>query len=93
MKCIRMLTFLPIEEIEAMKDWEGSQLNKAKEILAYELTKLVIVAAELHCAAVLLVQHIEVVALHYHVVKFKERETALHALLVTQRQGNLLHRL
>lgn len=40
-KCIRMLTFLPIEEIEAMKDWEGSQLNKAKEILAYELTKLV----------------------------------------------------
>lgn len=41
MKCIRMLTFLPIEEIETMKDWEGSQLNKAKEILAYELTKLV----------------------------------------------------
>ncbi len=41
MKCIRMLPFLPIEEIEAMKDWEGSQLNKAKEILAYELTKLV----------------------------------------------------
>lgn len=41
LKCIRMLTFLPIEEIEAMKDWEGSQLNKAKEILAYELTKLV----------------------------------------------------
>lgn len=41
MKCIRMLTFLPIEEIESMKDWEGSQLNKAKEILAYELTKLV----------------------------------------------------
>ena len=41
LKCIRMLTFLPIEEIESMKDWEGSQLNKAKEILAYELTKLV----------------------------------------------------
>ncbi len=41
MKCIRMLTFLPIEEIEAMSDWEGSQLNKAKEILAFELTKLV----------------------------------------------------
>ena len=41
MKCIRMLTFLPIEEIEAMSGWEGSQLNKAKEILAYELTKLV----------------------------------------------------
>ena len=41
MKCIRMLTFLPIEEIEAMSSWEGSQLNKAKEILAYELTKLV----------------------------------------------------
>ena len=41
MKCIRMLTFLPIEEIEAMSGWEGSQLNKGKEILAYELTKLV----------------------------------------------------
>ena len=41
MKCIRMLTFLPLEEIEKMSDWEGSQLNKAKEILAYELTKLV----------------------------------------------------
>ena len=41
MKCIRMITFLPLEEIDAMADWEGSQLNKAKEILAYELTKLV----------------------------------------------------
>ena len=41
MKCIRMLTFLPIEEIEKMSSWEGSQLNTAKEILAYELTKLV----------------------------------------------------
>lgn len=41
MKCIRMLTFLPLEEIDAMESWEGSQLNKAKEILAYELTKLV----------------------------------------------------
>ncbi len=41
MKCIRMLTFLPLSEIEAMASWEGSQLNKAKEILAYELTKLV----------------------------------------------------
>ena len=41
LKCIRMLTFLPIEEINAMDGWEGSQLNKAKEILAYELTKLV----------------------------------------------------
>ena len=41
LKCIRMLTFLPLEEIDAMADWEGSQLNKAKEILAYELTKLV----------------------------------------------------
>ncbi len=41
MKCIRMLTFLPLEEIEAMADWEGSQLNVAKDILAYELTKLV----------------------------------------------------
>lgn len=40
-KCIRMLTFLPLEEIDEMNDWEGSQLNKAKEILAYELTSLV----------------------------------------------------
>ena len=41
LKCIRMLTFLPLEEIEAMDSWEGAQLNKAKEILAYELTALV----------------------------------------------------
>ena len=41
LKCIRMLTFLPLEEIDKMSDWEGSQLNKAKEILAYELTTLV----------------------------------------------------
>lgn len=41
LKCIRMLTFLPIEQINEMDSWEGSQLNKAKEILAYELTKLV----------------------------------------------------
>ncbi len=41
MKCIRMLTFLPIEEIETMSSWQGSQLNEAKDILAYELTKLV----------------------------------------------------
>lgn len=41
LKCIRMLTFLPLEEIDKMDGWEGSQLNKAKEILAYELTKLV----------------------------------------------------
>ncbi len=41
LKCIRMLTFLPFEEIDAMNDWEGAQLNQAKEILAYELTKLV----------------------------------------------------
>ncbi|MBQ6431023.1 MAG: tyrosine--tRNA ligase [Oscillospiraceae bacterium] len=41
MKCIRMLTFLPLEQIDAMEKWEGSELNKAKEILAYELTKLV----------------------------------------------------
>ncbi len=41
LKCIRMLTFLPLEEVDAMDHWEGSQLNKAKEILAYELTKLV----------------------------------------------------
>ena len=43
LKCIRMLTFLPLEEIDAMDKWEGSQLNQAKEILAYELTKLVTV--------------------------------------------------
>ena len=41
LKCIRMLTFLPLEEIDAMDAWEGSQLNQAKEILAFELTKLV----------------------------------------------------
>ena len=41
MKCVRMLTFLPLEQIDEMAKWEGSQLNKAKEILAYELTKLV----------------------------------------------------
>ena len=41
LKCIRMLTFLPLEQIDAMDSWEGAQLNKAKEILAYELTKLV----------------------------------------------------
>ena len=41
LKCIRMLTFLPLEEIDAMDSWEGAQLNKAKEILAFELTKLV----------------------------------------------------
>lgn len=40
-KCLKMLTFLPVEEIEEMEKWEGSQLNKAKEILAYELTSLV----------------------------------------------------
>lgn len=40
-KCIRMLTFLPLEQIDEMDRWEGSQLNQAKEILAYELTKLV----------------------------------------------------
>ncbi len=41
LKCIRMLTFLPLDEIKAMESWEGSQLNRAKEILAFELTKLV----------------------------------------------------
>lgn len=41
LKCIRMLTFLPLEEIDAMDQWEGSQLNQAKEILAYELTKMI----------------------------------------------------
>lgn len=41
LKCIRMLTFLPLEEINAMDEWEGAKLNEAKEILAYELTKMV----------------------------------------------------
>ncbi|MBQ5602586.1 MAG: tyrosine--tRNA ligase [Clostridia bacterium] len=41
LKCIKMLTFLPLEEIEKMEGWEGAQLNRAKEILGYELTKLV----------------------------------------------------
>jgi len=41
LKCIRMLTFLPMEQIEEMSSWEGSQLNRAKEILAHELTEMV----------------------------------------------------
>ncbi len=41
LKCIKMLTFLPLEEIRLMEDWEGAKLNEAKEILAFELTKLV----------------------------------------------------
>ena len=41
LKCIRMLTFLPLDEIDKMSDWEGAQLNTAKQILAYELTKMV----------------------------------------------------
>ena len=41
LKCIRMLTFLPLEEINAMDSWQGEQLNRAKEILAFELTSLV----------------------------------------------------
>lgn len=41
LKCIRMLTFLPLEQIDAMESWQGEQLNEAKEILAYELTSLV----------------------------------------------------
>ena len=41
LKCIRMLTFLPLEQIDEMDNWQGSELNRAKEILAYELTKLV----------------------------------------------------
>ena len=41
MKCLKMLTFLPLEQILEMEQWEGSQLNRAKEILAYELTALV----------------------------------------------------
>lgn len=41
LKCIRMLTFLPLEQIDAMDSWEGSQLNQAKEILAYEMTRMI----------------------------------------------------
>ena len=41
LKCIRMLTFLPLEQIDEMDHWQGEQLNKAKEILAYELTQMV----------------------------------------------------
>ncbi len=41
LKCIRLLTFLPVEEIDKMDDWQGSQLNEAKEILAFELTQLI----------------------------------------------------
>ena len=41
LKCLRMLTFLPLEQIDEMDKWEGAQLNRAKEILAFELTKLV----------------------------------------------------
>ncbi len=41
LKCVKMLTFIPLDEIKAMESWQGEQLNKAKEILAYELTKLV----------------------------------------------------
>ena len=50
LKCIRMLTFLPLEQIDEMDKWEGSQLNTAKEILAYELTKLVHGEEEAHKA-------------------------------------------
>lgn len=41
LKCLRMLTFLPLEQIDEMDRWEGSQLNQAKEILAFELTKMI----------------------------------------------------
>jgi tyrosyl-tRNA synthetase len=50
LKCVRMLTFLPLEEIEKMDSWEGSRLNEAKDILAYELTKLVHGEAEAEAA-------------------------------------------
>jgi tyrosyl-tRNA synthetase len=50
LKCIRMLTFLPLEQIDEMDRWEGSQLNRAKEILAFELTKLVHGEGEAHKA-------------------------------------------
>ena len=50
LKCIRMLTFLPLEEIDKMDSWEGSRLNEAKDILAYELTKLVHGEAEADAA-------------------------------------------
>ena len=50
LKCIRMLTFLPLEEIDKMDSWEGAQLNEAKDVLAYELTKLVHGEAEAEAA-------------------------------------------
>ena len=50
LKCIRMLTFLPLEQIDEMDAWEGSQLNQAKEILAYELTNMVHGEEEAKCA-------------------------------------------
>ena len=50
LKCIRMLTFLPLEEIDKMDTWEGAQLNTAKEILAYELTKMIHGEAEAEAA-------------------------------------------
>lgn len=50
MKCLRMLTFLPLEEIDRMEKWEGSEINRAKEILAFELTKLVHSEEEAHKA-------------------------------------------
>ena len=40
-RCLKLLTFVPIEEIETMESWQGNELNKAKEILAYEVTKMV----------------------------------------------------
>ena len=49
-KCLKMLTFLPLSEIEAMEGWQGSELNKAKEILAFELTKLIHGEEEAHRA-------------------------------------------
>ncbi|PWM24137.1 MAG: hypothetical protein DBX44_04895 [Oscillospiraceae bacterium] len=50
LKCLRMLTFLPLEQIDEMDRWEGAQLNTAKEIIAFELTKLVHGEAEAHKA-------------------------------------------
>jgi len=69
LKCIRMLTFLPLEQIEEMDKWEGSQLNRAKEILAYELTKLVHGEAEA-----------EIVEHEQHVADAKERRFNLKNL-------------
>ena len=64
----------------------------ADQLGAAEHVAPLVVAAELHIAAVLLVEHVEVVALHYHVVEFEEGKTFFHALLVALRSEHIIHR-